>query len=151
VIWIEQEVRPMTAQSMPARVAALPRDTLLRLVLKLDALVTGVNGVAYLAAAEPLEELLGVSAALMRPVGAFLVLFAAVVWFVATRRVVPRGAALAIAAANAVWALGSLVFAAAGASSPSTVGTVWVVLQALVVGGFAALQALATRPGSAVG
>jgi hypothetical protein len=146
VIWIEQEVRPMTAESMPARVAALPRGTLLRLVLKLDAVVTGANGVAYLAAAAPLEDLLGVSGRLMRPAGAFLVLFAAAVWFVASRRVVPRAAVLAIAAANAVWAIGSLVFAAAGASSPSTVGTVWVLLQALVVGGFAALQALASRP-----
>jgi hypothetical protein len=146
VIWIEQEVRPMTAKSMPARVAALPRETLLRLVLKLDAAVTGANGVAYLAAAEPLEALLGVSAGLLRPIGAFLVLFAAAVWFVATRRVVPRTAVLAIATANAVWALGSLVFAAAGASSPSTVGTVWVLLQALVVGSFAALQALTSRP-----
>jgi hypothetical protein len=146
VIWIEQEVRPMTARSMPARVAALPRETLLRLVLKLDAAVTGANGVAYLAAAEPLEDLLGVSAGLLRPIGAFLVLFAAAVWFVATRRVVPRTAVLAIATANAVWALGSLVFAAAGASSPSTVGTVWVLLQALVVGSFAALQALTSRP-----
>jgi hypothetical protein len=146
VIWIEQEVRPMTAESMPARVAALPRETLQRLVLKLDAVVTGANGVAYLAAAEPLEDLLGVSAELMRPIGAFLVLFAAAVWFVATRRMVPRAAVLAIATANAVWALGSLVFAAAGASSPNTVGTVWVLLQALVVAGFAALQALASRP-----
>jgi hypothetical protein len=146
VIWIEQEVRPMTAKSMPARVATLPRETLLRLVLKLDAAVTGANGVAYLAAAEPLEDLLGVSAGLLRPIGAFLVLFAAAVWFVATRRVVPRTAVLAIATANAVWALGSLVFAAAGASSPSTVGTVWVLLQALVVGSFAALQALTSRP-----
>jgi hypothetical protein len=146
VIWIEQEVRPMTAKSMPARVAALPRETLLRLVLKLDAAVTGANGVAYLAAAEPLEDLLGVSAGLLRPIGAFLVLFAAAVWFVATRRVVPRTAVLAIATANAVWALGSLVFAAAGASSPGTVGTVWVLLQALVVGSFAALQALTSRP-----
>jgi hypothetical protein len=146
VIWIEQEVRPMTAESMPARVAALPRETLLRLVLKLDAVVTGANGVAYLAAAEPLEDLLGVSAELMRPIGAFLVLFAAAVWFVATRRMVPRAAVLAIATANAVWALGSLVFAAAEASSPNTVGTVWVLLQALVVAGFAALQALASRP-----
>jgi hypothetical protein len=146
VIWIEQEVTPMTPELVPPRVAALPRDTLLRLVLKLDALVTGVNGIAYLVAAEPLEELLGVSTGLMRPVGAFLVLFAVAVWFVATRRAVARPAVLAIATANAVWAIGSLVFAAVGASSPSTVGTVWVVLQALVVGGFAALQALASRP-----
>jgi hypothetical protein len=120
----------------------------LRLMLKLDAVVTGVNGIAYLALAGPLEDLLGVPPDLMRPIGAFLVLFAAVVWFVATRPKVPRLAAADIAAVNAVWALGSVGFAAAGASSPTTAGTVWIVLQALVVGGFAALQALAIRSGS---
>jgi hypothetical protein len=86
---------------------------------------------------------------LTRPIGAFLVLFAAAIWFVATRPSVPRLAAADIAAANAIWALGSVVFAAAGASSPTTVGTVWIVLQALVVGGLATLQALAIRSGSA--
>jgi hypothetical protein len=122
----------------------------LRLILKLDAVVTGVNGIAYLALAGPLEDLLGVAPELTRPIGAFLVLFAAAVWFVATRPVVPRMAVADIAAANAVWAVGSVAFAATGASSPTTVGTVWIVLQALVVGGFAALQALAMRSGGAV-
>jgi hypothetical protein len=122
----------------------------LRLILKLDAVVTGVNGIAYLALAGPLEDLLGVAPELTRPIGAFLVLFAAAVWFVASRPVVPRVAVADIAAANAVWALGSVAFAAAGASSPTTVGTIWIVLQALVVGGFAALQALAMRSGATV-
>ena len=36
--------------------------------------------------------------------------------------------------------LGSLVFAIAGWGSPETAGTVWIVLQALVVAGFAELQ-----------
>ena len=33
----------------------------LRLILKLDAVVTGVNGIAYLALANPLADLLGVA------------------------------------------------------------------------------------------
>jgi hypothetical protein len=122
----------------------------LRLILKLDAVVTGVNGIAYLALANPLEDLLGVAPSLTRPIGAFLVLFAAAVWYVATRPVPPRLLVADIAAANALWALGSVVFAATGASSPTTAGTVWIVLQALVVGAFAALQALAMRSGGAV-
>ena len=121
----------------------------MRLILKLDAVVTGVNGIAYLLLANPLEDLLGVARELTRPIGAFLVLFAAGVWVVATRPQVPRPAVATIATANAVWALGSIAFAAAGASSPTTVGTVWIVLQALVVAGFAALQALAMRSGDA--
>jgi hypothetical protein len=121
----------------------------MRLILKLDAVVTGVNGIAYLLLANPLEDLLGVAPELTRPIGAFLVLFAAGVWVVATRPQVPRPAVTTIATANAVWALGSIAFAAAGASSPTTVGTVWIVLQALVVAQFAALQALAMRSGEA--
>jgi hypothetical protein len=119
----------------------LSRETLLRLVLKVDAIVTGANGAAYLATAGPLEDLLGVDPALQRPIGAFLLLFAAGVWVVATRPVVPRNAVLAIASANALWLIGSLVFAATHASSPTTAGTIWIVLQALVAGAFATLQA----------
>lgn len=119
----------------------LPREALLRLVLKVDALVTGANGVAYLAAAGPLEDLLGVDAAVLRPIGAFLMLFAAGVWVVSTRPIIPRGAVLAIAGANALRVIASLAFAIAGVSSPTAAGTVWIVLQALVVGGFATLQA----------
>jgi hypothetical protein len=135
----------MSALSISTRLAGLPREGLLRLALKLDAVVTGVNGAAYLAAAGPLEDLLGVSPDLLRPLGAFLVLFAAAVWFVATRPKPPRGAVNAIVEANAAWAVGSLAFLALGASSPTVVGGVWIALQAVVVGGFAALQLSALR------
>ena len=57
----------------------------LRTALKLDAVVTGANGAAYLVAAGPLEDLLGLSPALLRGIGAFLLLFSAAVWTVAAR------------------------------------------------------------------
>jgi hypothetical protein len=118
---------------------------LLRLALKLDAVVTGVNGVAYLALAGPLEDLLGVSPDLLRPLGAFLVVFAIAVGWVATRSAIPRAAVMAIVEANAAWAIGSLVFLALGVSSPTVAGRVWIALQAVVVAGFAALQLSALR------
>jgi hypothetical protein len=130
-----------TSTTTNATNPTLSREALLRLVLKLDAVVTAANGVAYLAAAGPLEDLLGVDASVQRPIGAFLMLFAAGVWLVATRPAISRGAVLAIAGANALWVIASLTFAGAGISSPTTAGTVWIVLQALVVGGFATLQA----------
>jgi hypothetical protein len=129
----------MTELTLPAG------RSLLKPALLLDAAVTGVNGVAYLAAAGPLEDVLGVEPAVQQPIGAFLLLFAAAVWLAATRPVLSRGAVLAIAAANAIWVIGSMVFAAADVSSPTTIGTVWIVLQALVVGGFAALQGAGYR------
>ena len=76
--------------AIATRITALPREAQLRLALKLDAVVTGANGAAYLALAGPLEDLLGVDAALLRGVGAFLLVFAAFVAYVATRPEVPR-------------------------------------------------------------
>jgi hypothetical protein len=112
--------------------------SLLRPALVLDAAVTGLNGVAYLAAAGPLEDLLGLPAAWLRTAGTALVGFAILV-ALASRRP-GAGAVRAIVAVNAAWAVGSVVFAIAGWGSPETAGTVWIVLQALVVAGFAELQ-----------
>ena len=115
-----------------------PGRSLLRPVLLFDAAVTGLNGVAYLVAAGPLEDLLGLPASWLRIAGVVLVAFAALVALAARR---PSAAAVgAIVAVNVAWVIGSLVFAIAGWGSPETVGTVWIVLQALVVAGFAELQ-----------
>lgn len=46
----------------------------------------------------------------------------------------------AIVSVNVLWAVGSLVAAILGWDSPETAGTVWIICQALVVGGFAELQ-----------
>jgi hypothetical protein len=117
----------------------------LRAALGLDALVTGTNGVAYLAAAGPLSDLLGLSPGLLRGAGAFLVGFAALVAVLAHRRAPARPAVLAVVAVNALWAADSLAAAAAGWGSPTGVGTAWIVLQAATVAGFAALQVAALR------
>ena len=114
----------------------------LRTALKLDAVVTGANGAAYLVAAGPLEDLLGLSPALLRCVGVFLLVFSAAVWLVAARPQVSASAALAVIAVNVLWAADSIAFLAAGASDPTTAGAVWIVMQALVVAGFAGLQAV---------
>ena len=114
----------------------------LRTALKLDALVTGANGAAYLVAAGPLEDLLGFSPALLRSVGVFLLVFSAVVWMVAARPQVSASAALVVIAVNVLWAADSIAFLATGLSDPTTAGAVWIVMQALVVAGFAGLQAV---------
>lgn len=114
----------------------------LRTALKLDAIVTGANGAAYLVAAGPLEDVLGLSPVLLRSVGAFLLLFAGAVWMVAARPQVSPSAALAVISVNVLWAADSIAFLAAGLSDPTTAGAVWIVMQALVVAGFAGLQAV---------
>ena len=72
-------------------------DALLRLVLKVDAVVTGANGIAYLTLAGPLADLFDVPAGFLRGLGAFLAVFSVAVWLVALR---PRPWAAAVIAAN---------------------------------------------------
>ncbi|WUI03452.1 hypothetical protein OHR68_17090 [Spirillospora sp. NBC_00431] len=118
---------------------------LLRLSLRLDAVVTGANGLAYLILAGPLDDLLGLDAGPGRAIGAFLVLYAAAVWAISTPAR-PRALAVnAVVEANLMWAVLSVVAVAAGWFSLTAVGGVWAVLQAIVVGGFAAVQYTAQR------
>ncbi|MCX5200683.1 hypothetical protein OG897_04285 [Streptomyces sp. NBC_00237] len=121
-----------------ARTAA--PDGFARLALKLDAAVTGLNGIAYLGLATTLESWFGVTTAVQYPVGAFLLLYALGVLAAGTRKDVSRTALAAVIAANLLWVVLSLAVAISGTLSPTGVGTAWIVLQALTVGGFAALQ-----------
>ncbi|WP_171168887.1 hypothetical protein [Streptomyces sp. I05A-00742] len=120
-------------------------DRFARLALLLDAAVTGANGIGYLALAGVLDSFLGFSTKVQYPVGAFLTVYAIGVLLVATRRKISRPAGLTVASLNAVWAVGSVVVTVAGTLDATTVGTVWTVLQGLVVGGFAVLQFTALR------
>ena len=124
---------------------ALAAPGLLRRALQLDAVVTGANGLAYLAAAGPLADLLGIPAGTLRGLGAFLVVFAAAVWLVGARPVPSRGAVSAVIAANVVWVADSIAVLVAGAWSPTTAGAVWIGLQAAAVAGFAGLQLVGRR------
>ncbi len=64
-------------------------------------------------------------------------------WAVAARPT--PSAVVPVVAANALWAAGSVLVAATGTGTPTTVGMAWTVLQAVVVAGFAALQVTGLR------
>jgi hypothetical protein len=122
--------------ALEARTALSP----LRLVLRLDAVVTGVNGLAYLVAAGLLDGLLGPTTGFLRVIGVFLVAFAVGVWSVSAPDT-PRTAAVeAVIVANAAWVVASLALVLAGWQHLTTAGAAWAVLQAAAVGAFAALQ-----------
>src|SRR5699024_4134742 len=126
--------------------ATITRPTL-RQALAADAAVSGANGVAYLAAAGPLADLLGIEAGVLRAVGAFLVVFAVAVALVARRSWC--GAASGMGAANGVLAAASIVVAIAAVGSPRPAGIVWIVLSAIVVALFAELRLGVLRRGRA--
>ena len=139
----------MSTPSVPAaaqsRRAAQPRSHLVRGILELDAAVTGANGLVYLAAAGALDSLLGVPAGLLRSLGVFLIVFAAILWFLATRPHVSPAVVRGVAAGNVAWTLASIVFVLADVYSPSTVGAVRIGLQAVVVAVFAGVQLVVAR------
>jgi hypothetical protein len=142
---------PATFGTIRPAPAALP---LLRRLLALDAAVTGVNAVAYLALSGLLGRLLGVDAGLLLGAGAFLLPYGAGVGLLASRpappapwvRVVVEGNLLWALAGAAVLVLGVLgVPGGLGVREPSAAGWVWIPLQAAVVAAFAVAQHLALR------
>ncbi|MFC8984320.1 hypothetical protein ACFTXK_00760 [Streptomyces sp. NPDC056956] len=131
-----------------SQLAALARTTVpqsvLRRFLGLDAAVTGVNALAYLALSGPLGRFLGVDDRLLLGVGAFLAVYAAGVALLAAREHPPALGVRAVVEANLAWTVVSLA-ALALWLTPTTAGAVWIVLQALAVAAFAVLQHLALR------
>ena len=117
-----------------------------RVWFEVDAVVTGVNAVGYLAAAGLLVDLFDGDAATYRWIGVFLAVYAAAVAAYAWSSA-PARAGWLVVAANEVWVLASLVVAAVGGLDLNAVGRTWVVLQAVVVGALALLQARALRRG----
>ncbi|MFV2096311.1 hypothetical protein ACFHW1_12605 [Micromonospora sp. LOL_014] len=136
----------MTTPAAAARgsVADGASDKFLRLALKLDAVVTGMNGLAYLVAASMLGDLFDLSTGFLRG-GVFLLVFGVVVWLVGGRSTISASAAATVVDVNVIWVSASLVVAAAGIGDPSTIARVWIVMQAAVVGLFALLQVIGLR------
>jgi hypothetical protein len=129
--------------------AALPlttdRTKFLRLALAADAIVTGGNGLVYLAFATPVSTLLGPGTGLLRGIGAFLLVYGVAVGLLATRRPIGPAATTFVIALNIIWSLGSVAVVVTGAAGLTTIGAVWAIAQAVVVAVFAELQIIGLR------
>jgi hypothetical protein len=112
-------------------------------ILRLDAVVTGLFAVLLLAFGWALDELLGVSAAVITSVGAFLVIWAAYVAALAWRRTSSPGGVRTVVAVNIAWVLASLAFAAT--ADLTGIGIAFVIAQAAAVALFAELQITGLR------
>jgi hypothetical protein len=134
----------MTAIQLAALARTPEPQRMLRRFLALDAVVTGTNAVAYLAVSGPLGRFLGVRPGLLLALGAFLAVYAAAVGLTASRRHPPTLGVRAVVEANLAWTALSFL-ALALWLTPSTAGTVWTVLQAVTVAGFAGLQHTALK------
>src|SRR5918992_6144610 len=95
---------------MNTHAAATPRHAtagLLRFALTLDGVGTGANGVVYLAGAPLLDGWLGLPTGMLMAVGAFLIVYAALVLRLATRPAMLRPAVVAGVSPHPPWGGGS--------------------------------------------
>ncbi|MFH8448397.1 hypothetical protein ACH4CD_04090 [Streptomyces fungicidicus] len=134
----------MSATQLAALARTVEPQGMLRRFLALDAVVTGVNALAYLALSGPLGRFLGAGSGLLLGLGAFLAVYAAGVGLLAARPHPPAPGVRIVVEANLAWTAVSLA-ALALWLTPTTAGAVWTVLQALTVAGFALLQHMALR------
>lgn len=121
------------------------RSTFLRTVIALDAAACGVMGAAFAFDAGWLAAPLGLSPALMQPVGLFLVPYAGLLAWLATRPALPRAIVWSLVGFNAVWAIESFALLALGWAQPTTLGLAVVVAQAVAALIVAELQYIAMR------
>lgn len=121
------------------------RSTFLRTVIALDAAACGVMGAAFAGGAGWLAGPLGLSPALMQPVGLFLLPYAALLAWLASRPALPRAAVWTLVGFNVLWAVESLALAALGWVQPTSLGLAVIVGQALAALVVAELQFLALR------
>lgn len=123
------------------------RDPRIRRFLGLDAALTGANGLIYLVAAAPLGEWLGMPPTLLRLLGTFLIVVAVGVAMLARSTAPPRRWVMALAEFNLIWVIASIGYAVLAADL-TTLGRIWALLQAGLVGAFAAVQAWFARSAS---
>jgi hypothetical protein len=110
----------------------------IRHLLVADGLISGVAGMAMIAAARLAEPLLNIPEPLLRTAGVVLLPFAAMV--LAFSRQVTRSKVWTVVALNVAWVLASVVVVLGGIIEPTSLGLAVVLVQAAVVAALAELQ-----------
>lgn len=112
----------------------------LRNVLLADAASCLATGALQVAFTPSLVELLGLPAALLQATGIFLLAFAAVAIWVATRDPIPRTGVWIFVAGNVAWAGACAALLVQHRVTPTAPGEAWIILQAVTVVVLAELQ-----------
>ena len=118
---------------------------LLRRALAVDAVVTGLVGLALALAAIPLSTRYGLPVGLLRWAGIICLPFAGFEAWLATRTRLQRPAVFFVVACNALWALDSVLLLLSGWVEPTARGTVFVVIQAVFTVVIAELEFIGLR------
>jgi hypothetical protein len=105
-----------------------------------DCIFSGVSALSLMLAPAPLAELTELPKALLRETGLFLILYAALVGWLALRATTARAWIVLVIAGNAVWTVASIALLLSGAVHPNLLGEIAVVAQAIATGVLAELQ-----------
>lgn len=122
-----------------------PLSSLLRRALGVDAVASLAAGLALAFAASPLAALLLVPRPLLFGAGLVCIGYAAVIAVLATRARLPGWAAWTVIVGNLAWAAGCVLLAFGPWLQPSAAGIAFLLVQGLLVAGFAELQYLGLR------
>lgn len=134
----------MTAAIAPS--TTLRSRSLLRNALWFDALSVAGLGLLLALTAGALEPWLGLDAGLLRGVAALVLLpFAAVLAWTASRERIPRAAVGWIVGLNALYVAASFAILLFGWVQPTTLGTAFLIVQALIGGAVAVVEWVASR------
>ncbi|MGQ0639777.1 MAG: hypothetical protein ACT4P6_03255 [Gemmatimonadaceae bacterium] len=122
----------------------------LKRALLLDATASGGMGLLLVLAAGSLERLLGLPRDLLSYVGLFLLPFAGLLLWVATRRTPATSLVAAIVVGNVLWVAASVALLLSDLVNPTVLGEAFVIAQAAAVTLFAYLEYAAVRARSMV-
>lgn len=123
----------------------------LRYVLLADSASCVASGAVQLLFTAVLVQMTGLPSVLLIGTGGFLLAYAALVVFIATREPVPRAWVWLLVAGNLGWAVGCMALLASGAIAPTPLGVAWILAQAATVAVLAELQWTGLRRSPVVG
>ena len=124
---------------------SIQTSVLLRRVLLVDALSSGVMGLLLLTCSDPLAGLLDLPGAMLRAAGTILLPFALMLAFLGSRPRLPAAAVWAVIALNAIWVIDSLVLLFGEWVQPNPLGNIFIVGQAAFVAVMAQLEVIGLR------
>jgi hypothetical protein len=117
----------------------------LRTVLAADAIACGVMGALLIAGARPFADLFGLPVLLLIGAGVFLVPLAAWVGWLSQKAQPSRRAVWLLIVGNAVWVVESLLLLVLDWVQPTSLGTTFIVAQAVATAVFAELEYVALK------
>lgn len=136
----------MAQQTLTAAPAKSQPRTLLQKILLVDSLSSGAAGIAFVVASGPIAAFMGVANPLaLVIIGALFVVFAAAVYYTATREPINRRAAWLVFELNVAYIVGSALILLIDAFGLSTEGRWMVLILADLVTVFAIIEFIGLR------